>query len=365
MAASDYKEPQVVCQPNNYEKACNSGVNCLNPEDSQSIRQYSIDGIYPALTASSNGGQNRSGVCYENDNNNSVKCFNPWDCQSKTQYDINGVYRTLDAGNAAGGQAHGICYAINSQSSNSWKSNDPNSGVHLENVTKTLDTKPDPACNQGGNVIVQSAAFTNRGIPSGETAETLRAESHGAIPMVAAFMGGQGAKARSIAYCDDGTTPTIKASPSGGNTVPDTVYCLQGNGIDRSETAGCNGAGWRENINYTLNTIDRPAVVFEPGAAKRLDPNSRNHNQNHLYLPIENHAADSRCELNGPEDPCQTLTSRMGTGGNNVPMILACMGGTDSNAAINEGDTSPTLMARAGTGGGNVPMILMKEKEDE
>lgn len=25
------------------------------------------------------------------------------------------------------------------------------------------------------------------------------------------------------------------------------VYCLQGNGIDRADTAGCNGKGWREN----------------------------------------------------------------------------------------------------------------------
>lgn len=24
------------------------------------------------------------------------------------------------------------------------------------------------------------------------------------------------------------------------------VICLQGNGIDRADTAGCNGKGWRE-----------------------------------------------------------------------------------------------------------------------
>ena len=40
------------------------------------------------------------------------------------------------------------------------------------------------------------------------------------------------------------------------------VYCLQGNGIDRADTAGCNGKGWREDKCYTLNTIDRPAVVY-------------------------------------------------------------------------------------------------------
>ena len=39
-----------------------------------------------------------------------------------------------------------------------------------------------------------------------------------------------------------------------------SVYCLQGNGIDRADTAGCNGKGWKEDISYTLNTIDRPAV---------------------------------------------------------------------------------------------------------
>ena len=60
---------------------------------------------------------------------------------------------------------------------------------------------------------------------------TLRAQMKHHEPIVcyssqtvcAAFMGGQGAKARSIAYCDDGTTPTLRATPSGGNTVPDIV----------------------------------------------------------------------------------------------------------------------------------------------
>ena len=40
------------------------------------------------------------------------------------------------------------------------------------------------------------------------------------------------------------------------------VICLQGNGIDRADNAGCNGKGWKEGASYTLNTIDRPAVVF-------------------------------------------------------------------------------------------------------
>ena len=54
---------------------------------------------------------------------------------------------------------------------------------------------------------------------------------------------------------------------TGGGNVPmvreeQPVICLQGNGIDRADTAGCNGKGWKEDTSYTLNTIDRPAVVY-------------------------------------------------------------------------------------------------------
>ena len=75
-------------------------------------------------------------------------------------------------------------------------------------------------------------------------------------------MGGQGEKAGSIAY-DQKVSPTLRATTSGSNRTPDVVYCLQGNGIDRADTAGCNGCGWRTGEAYTLNTIDRPAVVYE------------------------------------------------------------------------------------------------------
>ncbi len=60
--------------------------------------------------------------------------------------------------------------------------------------------------------------------------------------------------------------PTAQAGyGEGGSTKPlvvETVLCLQGNGIDRADNAGCNGKGWREEQSYTLNTMDRPAVVY-------------------------------------------------------------------------------------------------------
>lgn len=64
-----------------------------------------------------------------------------------------------------------------------------------------------------------------------------------------------------------GTYPTIARSITarydGSPCIdrgPNIVFCMQGNGIDRADTAGCNGKGWREDVSYTLNTIDRTAV---------------------------------------------------------------------------------------------------------
>lgn len=131
----------------------------------------------------------------------------------------------------------------------------------------TAEHDASPCIDRGQNICVyESKSALEENWSESEVKNALRANAsksdHCVVENASAFMGGQGAKARSIAYYDDGTTSTLKSSPSGGNTVPDVCYCLQGNGIDRSETAGCNGAGRKEDVSYTLNTIDRPAVAF-------------------------------------------------------------------------------------------------------
>ena len=85
--------------------------------------------------------------------------------------------------------------------------------------------------------------------------------------------------------------PTAQAGyGEGGSTKPLVVeevpvICLQGNGIDRADTAGCNGKGWKEDTAYTLNTIDRPAVAYG------LDRASFNQGQNAKFdfLVTEEH----------------------------------------------------------------------------
>lgn len=52
--------------------------------------------------------------------------------------------------------SHVVCYRIGSYESNSMKSDNPNSGIYETGKSMTLDLNcANPACNQGGNIIVQ------------------------------------------------------------------------------------------------------------------------------------------------------------------------------------------------------------------
>lgn len=210
-----------------------SGIRCLNPWDSQTIRQYAVDGVSPCLSSNATGGQNRAGICapvaY------AQQSFG--DCKPS---DVAGT----QCGRWAKDATDLVCYP---------------------ETARSLLARHDgsPCLDRGPNVVFQSApiAFSNRGQTGGETAETLRAESHGALPMVCAagFKGGQSEKARSIGFVDE-QAPTLSAN---GSHLDPTVFCIQGNCIDRADTAGCNGKGWKAEQIYTLNTVDRPAVVYD------------------------------------------------------------------------------------------------------
>lgn len=136
---------------------------------------------------------------------------------------------------------------------------------------RTLTARGDgsPCIDRGQEVIVEkcgaflplagdkagSVAYTGNGCP------TLRAES----PTACVICFSQDAYDK---YEETEHGATLRASGGiygGGseNLVCKPVYCLQGNGIDRADTAGCNGKGVTENVSYTLNTVDRHAVCCE------------------------------------------------------------------------------------------------------
>ena len=225
-----------------------------------------------------------------------------------------GVSGTLRAN--AGDNQMAVAYSFDALSSNSMKSRNPHSGCRQVDVAKCLDTTdPNPSKNQGGIAIVEPVPYTlkirsgvevdAKGKAAGKGAliqtnkaatlavaqdqylfqplmtclddqggsqisvrndgkcPTLRAEMHGNIPSVMEPMTydarGNG---------DGKVTSTITGGHESSisdftSVVLEPVYCLQGNGIDRADTAGCNGKGVKEDICYTLNTIDRPAVSFQ------------------------------------------------------------------------------------------------------
>ena len=105
----------------------------------------------------------------------------------------------------------------------------------------------------------------------------------------------------------------------GGNVVvSEPVYCIQGNCIDRADTAGCNGKGWTEDLCYTLTTIDRPAVAY-----------SVHENQ--------------RAEVRLCEDKAFALTTGGGKPGQGVPVVF----GESSFGTFVEGKFA-TLKAQGG-----------------
>ena len=108
-----------------------------------------------------------------------------------------------------------------------------------------------------------------------DVSPTLCSDSHGTphgVCYPAAFMGGQGTRARSIAYHDDGTSPTLKASPSGSNTVPDVCYPINTmvatrGGKDDMRT--CFGVGESGDPQFTISAAHEHGVCY-PNVARAL-----------------------------------------------------------------------------------------------
>ena len=133
-------------------------------------------------------------------------------------------------------------------------------------------------------------------------------------------------------YGADGIWPTLPAQENSGQNRQ-SVFCLQGNVIDRADTAGCNGKGWREDVSYTLNTIDRPAVCagFKLGNSEQAR------------------------SIGYSEELAPTLNAECG---GNKPAILDM---SHANDVIREcGDVVPTLQSRMGTGGNQVPLTFQQ-----
>lgn len=124
---------------------------------------------------------------------------------------------------------------------------------------------------EGGTPWQRTATNAERGVGADDRcAATLSAQASGTEPTVcikAYSVENHPADSRvNIDKSGKCQTLTSRMGTGGGNVplllTPASTYCLQGNVIDRADTASCNGKGWKEDVSYTLNTIDRPAVAY-------------------------------------------------------------------------------------------------------
>lgn len=142
------------------------------------------------------------------------------------------------------------------------KSNNPNSGVYEADVSATLDLNGgNPACNQGGMCIVEGVVLNDQG------GESINIEK-------------------------DDISPTLRAQTHGHEPI----------------------------VCYGFDTYDQKANL---DLMHTLKASSGRDSIPKIFIPImlENHPNDSRIKIDESGN-CQTLTSRMGTGGGNVPLCM-------------------------------------------
>lgn len=128
-------------------------------------------------------------------------------------------------------------------------------------------------------------------------------------------------------WCED-VIPTLNTQDRHA-----VVYALEGNGARPSHM----GNGYSDNgTMYTLNTIEQHSVCY--GISRSclkggngsdggmpigddVQPTITENGCGAVAYAIENHPNDSRVRID-PDGIVQTLSSWMGTGGNNTPFVL-------------------------------------------
>ena len=180
-------------------------------------------------------------------------------------------------------------------------------------VSATVDTN---SKNVNGPTLVMATGQANSEVS--EAFSPALTCDHESPIICAGFSGGRGAKAGGIGY-QDGVAPTIRASESGSNQVPD-ILCQYGDVAGaltaRHDSSPCEDRG--------------------------------------MSIVYENHAQDSRIKPCGECSP--QINAKAGTGGCNLPLVQECfpinsmiigknvkVGDRQTTGIGNNGDPLPTI----------------------
>lgn len=205
-----------------------------------------------------------------------------------------------------------------------------------------------------GEILFERKSVSGHPAESGTAGERSSTGAEGCASYAVRIRGG----------CDGGGKGAlVQTEKSGtlGTGNDQTIFCLQGNAIDRADTTGCNGKGWREDTCYTVNTIDRPAVCagFKLGNSEQ--------SRSIGYAEEQSPTLNAECGGNKPAVLC------LNDQGGNVMGVSHDVSGTlraqehghqptvlDMSHACDVirdcGEVAPSLQARMGTGGNQIPL---------
>lgn len=109
------------------------------------------------------------------------------------------------------------------------------------------------------------------------------------------------------------------------NRVTDyTAICIQGNCVDRPNSASCNGKGWKKDTSYTLNTVDRHAVMcMAHGQAnaeilRNLSPTLNCDHEQPIVMSVHQNG-DGEVRVG---EVANTLNTNSNASGRNAPVIF-------------------------------------------
>lgn len=214
----------------------------------------------------------------------------------------------------------------------------------------------DFAGGSAGEILFESEGVPRDFTPSGSpwkrtagNAETGTGTSSGGL----ICLNDQGGSVMSVT---EDITSTLRAEEHGHQPC-----VMQSSGFCTEHSAKSRSVGYEEERSPTLRAGVVPGAVmsFEPGAASRVGGHTdenisgslrANMGDNQTAVAIENHPTDGRCRIE-QDGKVQTLTSRMGTGGMNVPLVMnapktlkirsGCEGG--GKGALVQDDMSATI----------------------
>ena len=140
-------------------------------------------------------------------------------------------------------------------------------GTLTNDVSSTIGTNCGISTGRNGVISFQPGALKRLGrVPKEELTDTITANSGDNRMAVVIENHGQDSRYK-IRY--NGTSQTLVSTMgTGGNNVPllldneNTAVCIQGSVIGRADGNGPNGNGVNENKSFTLNTVDKHAVVY-------------------------------------------------------------------------------------------------------